>query len=168
MLKFNFIFSSSSWCEELLFLPYMQGPARWLFRRKNTAFVLKQLISILLLFLLAWQGLYKAGFIIYWKINQSYISQALCENKDKPKMHCDGKCYLKKQLEKIDEQKANQNNIPFAILKLKPVDNFIVDYSNFDISKKFLSSHQPTAPRHYSFVLLPGHYNSPFHPPEFI
>ena len=36
-----------------------------------------------------------------YAINYDYISTVLCENKDKPEMHCNGKCHLKKQIEKV-------------------------------------------------------------------
>ncbi len=35
----------------------------------------------------------------YW-LNRSYVAQNLCENKNKPALHCDGKCYLSKQIKK--------------------------------------------------------------------
>ncbi len=35
-------------------------------------------------------------------INQSYIAKNLCVNKDKPMMHCNGKCYLSKKLKQQD------------------------------------------------------------------
>src|SRR4051812_41024421 len=38
--------------------------------------------------------------------NQNYIAKNLCENRDKPMMHCCGKCILKKKLQ--EEEKRNQ------------------------------------------------------------
>lgn len=45
-------------------------------------------------------------WIIYasFKANQAYIAKELCENKAKPQMHCNGRCHLKKQLAKQQEQ----------------------------------------------------------------
>jgi len=40
---------------------------------------------------------------ISFKFNQSYISENLCENKDKPKSCCEGKCQLKKSFENSDQ-----------------------------------------------------------------
>jgi hypothetical protein len=37
-------------------------------------------------------------------INQSYIAKNLCVNKDKPMMHCNGKCYLSKKLKQQEKQ----------------------------------------------------------------
>lgn len=35
--------------------------------------------------------------------NYDYIATELCENRDKPEMHCNGKCHLMKQLAKASE-----------------------------------------------------------------
>lgn len=37
-------------------------------------------------------------------VNYDYISTVLCENKEKPQLQCNGKCYLAKQLKKSAEQ----------------------------------------------------------------
>ena len=38
------------------------------------------------------------GIIAHYQINKEYIARVLCENRDKPQLHCDGKCYLAKRL----------------------------------------------------------------------
>ncbi|HRP55846.1 hypothetical protein [Agriterribacter sp.] len=37
-------------------------------------------------------------------INKSYIARVLCINKEKPQTHCNGKCYLTKQLDQQEKQ----------------------------------------------------------------
>lgn len=44
------------------------------------------------------------GVIVWYEANIDYVAEELCENKDKPEMGCNGKCYLKKQLDKVDDQ----------------------------------------------------------------
>lgn len=46
-----------------------------------------------------------AGF----ELNKNYIASTLCENRDKPEMHCNGKCYLLKKLKQAEEKEKNQN-----------------------------------------------------------
>lgn len=41
--------------------------------------------------------------VIEYAANYEYISKVLCENKNKPKMHCNGKCHLMKELAKASE-----------------------------------------------------------------
>ncbi len=43
-----------------------------------------------------------------FEINKSYIASALCENRDKPWMHCNGKCYLIKKLRQAEEKEKGQ------------------------------------------------------------
>ena len=38
------------------------------------------------------------GTIAYYQVNKAYIARVLCENRDKPQLHCDGQCYLAKKL----------------------------------------------------------------------
>lgn len=38
-----------------------------------------------------------------FKYNQNYIAANLCENKSRPALKCDGKCYLKKQIGNTQE-----------------------------------------------------------------
>lgn len=40
-------------------------------------------------------------------INIEYITKVFCINKERPKMNCNGKCHLKKQLQKDEEKKSN-------------------------------------------------------------
>jgi hypothetical protein len=52
-----------------------------------------------------------AGF----KLNQKYIATTLCENRDKPWMHCNGHCYLAKKIKQAEEkehaeERNNQKN----------------------------------------------------------
>lgn len=42
--------------------------------------------------------------VVEYVVNYDYIVNVLCENKDKPEMHCDGKCYLAKLLAEESEQ----------------------------------------------------------------
>ena len=38
--------------------------------------------------------------VIDYLLNKEYIAKNLCENRNKPKMNCNGKCHLMKQLKK--------------------------------------------------------------------
>ncbi|WP_090157327.1 hypothetical protein [Dyadobacter soli] len=57
------------------------------------------------------------GTIAYFKLNREYIAKVLCENRKRPELHCDGKCYLAKKLkqqqEKQDKETSDQvHNTP--------------------------------------------------------
>jgi hypothetical protein len=40
---------------------------------------------------------------IWYVANKTYVATELCVNKAKPEMHCNGKCHLAKQLQKLEE-----------------------------------------------------------------
>lgn len=44
---------------------------------------------------------------IDYVLNYDYIQKELCENKEKPKMNCHGKCYLKKEIKKVEEKEQS-------------------------------------------------------------
>ncbi|SDW43930.1 hypothetical protein SAMN05216556_105154 [Aequorivita viscosa] len=46
--------------------------------------------------------------VMDYMVNYDYIVNNLCENRDKPELNCDGKCYLSKELAK--EAGADENN----------------------------------------------------------
>jgi hypothetical protein len=45
--------------------------------------------------------------MLKYKIDQAYIARVLCENRAKPEVQCNGKCYLRKQLQKDEQQQNN-------------------------------------------------------------
>lgn len=75
--------------------------------------------------------------VVEYVVNYDYIVNVLCENKDKPQLNCDGKCYLAKQLAKESEQN-NQN--PFEKKQSKTEVQNILFYqltSEFSFTKDF-------------------------------
>jgi hypothetical protein len=47
--------------------------------------------------------------LLDYSLNRNYIASSLCENKLKTEMHCAGKCYLNKQLDKSNESQNNRD-----------------------------------------------------------
>ena len=48
-------------------------------------------------------------------LNKNFYATVLCENKEKPQLHCEGKCHLKKELKQQEEQEKN----PISSIKVK-------------------------------------------------
>ncbi|TYA70013.1 hypothetical protein [Seonamhaeicola marinus] len=71
---------------------------------------------------------------IEYMLNQDYIAEFLCINKNEPELQCKGKCHLAKQIEKQQEEpqhalSVSMENYPIgfvSILNLKKPTNFIV------------------------------------------
>lgn len=45
--------------------------------------------------------------LVDYAVNYHYISQELCENKELPNLHCNGKCYLAKELAKSNDTESS-------------------------------------------------------------
>ena len=91
-------------------------------------------------------------------INRNYIAQNLCENKDKPNLHCCGKCFLKKQLKNQERQEQS----PYAgkdkteILLFTPAKSFVFNSYQVRLKREY-------HPYHNSILVSFPH--SVFHPP---
>lgn len=72
------------------------------------SYSLRRFVCILLLLIIALQSFNKVGIILAFKVNQDYIAKALCENKDKPQMHCNGRCVLAKKLKQAEQNEEKQ------------------------------------------------------------
>jgi len=49
-------------------------------------------------------------FFVYagFQLNKKYIASALCENRDKPWLHCNGKCYFIKKIKQAQENERRE------------------------------------------------------------
>lgn len=72
--------------------------------RKETDLV--RFFSLILFFSFTLQISGKLIICINYQINKEFIINNLCENRSKPKMHCDGKCQLKKELDQKDNNES--------------------------------------------------------------
>ncbi|MBL7826983.1 MAG: hypothetical protein JNJ57_10160 [Saprospiraceae bacterium] len=71
---------------------------------------MKRIGAFLLLTMMLYQSFYNLGVVVYWFGNHAYIAAVLCENRDKPEEHCDGKCYLKKNLSAAPDQPSESKS----------------------------------------------------------
>ena len=76
---------------------------------------MKRILAIFILFAILLQIFSSMTIIVNYTINKDYISKNLCENRNKPKMHCNGKCHLMKQLQK----QSKKENAPSNTVKEK-------------------------------------------------
>jgi hypothetical protein len=67
---------------------------------------LKKSAAILALLCILLQTFSQVVIVLVYYANKDFIAKNLCENRDKPKMHCEGKCCLKKKLAKEGKEQA--------------------------------------------------------------
>ena len=61
-----------------------------------------------------------------YEVRKDYIAKALCVNRDKPKLNCNGKCYLAKKLaeaEKQQQRQAEQDYMASLIYQVMDTNN---------------------------------------------
>ncbi len=57
-----------------------------------------------------------------YAFNKAYISSVLCTNKDKPELHCEGKCFMDIKLKELEQKnKQEQENLKRMIETVAPV-----------------------------------------------
>ncbi|AOW20242.1 hypothetical protein [Urechidicola croceus] len=73
--------------------------------------------------------------LIEYNMNKEYIVSALCENRNKPELACNGKCYLDKKIENSHKNDSHNHSIPQIDMSKYPVS--LVENLNFSINIKF-------------------------------
>ncbi len=77
---------------------------------------MKKIVTIFLFFALMGASINKALVIVAFNLNQDMIAAELCENRDQPQKHCNGHCYLKKEITKEDA--SEKKNLPYPVSQL--------------------------------------------------
>lgn len=55
------------------------------------------------------------GILAGFQINRNFIAASLCVNRTKPELHCNGKCYLNKELLKNEKQNSHPSQVPSKV-----------------------------------------------------
>lgn len=79
-------------------------------------------IAFILILSIAFQPVAKLLTVAWYQVNKTYIAKNLCENRSKPKMHCNGKCQLRKKLQQLEQEHSKQSSAPVKIDKLENSD----------------------------------------------
>jgi hypothetical protein len=129
---------------------------------------LKFISIIFLTLVICFQSLQGFFTIVNWKLNQAEITEKFCENKAKMNIHCDGKCYLSKQL-KLQENEEQADLSKKQLPKLKKIKEIEVfsefEYVSININAEFELQNKPN-------TQINLNYNSEdvnlcFQPPQF-
>ena len=102
-----------------------------------------------------------------FELRKEYIIKNLCENRFKPQLHCDGKCYLSKQLHKVAEDNARnetqkQSDTVKKLLQ-EVFDNFV-----FTILPAHFAYTERTSPTDYLPEPTTDFTDSLLRPPAFV
>lgn len=127
---------------------------------------MKQVTTILLVLLMLLQTLSKVWIVVSFKINQDTIAKTLCVKKDIENNTCQGKCHLKEQIDKADEQEKKQ--IP-TTQKEKVEILYCYNIQPFELSNNIIDLHERKLLYAYKNDFLSSSFLTDiFHPPEFL
>ena len=65
-------------------------------------------IAVCLLIALIGSGFSQFAVYAGFQLNQDYIAKNLCVNRNRPEMHCNGRCYLMSKLKQVTEKEKKQ------------------------------------------------------------
>ncbi len=121
---------------------------------------MKRILTILLIFCLLVQSFTSVSFLTFYRFNTSFVAEMFCINKAKPALHCEGKCFLKKQLTKdkqTQEQSSTRTEVLAFHLWLPVLEGICLENVTEDCEKPvaFYSEHTLSSP-----------FFSTFHPPR--
>lgn len=105
----------------------------------------------------------KSVVIVSWAQNQQFIAKHLCEKRSEKNNCCQGKCYLKKQLKKVNQDSESND----AVLKIQKIDCFVLytpEEIHYPFSEDEVLKHLPKTRSNYSFHLI----ENSFRPPAYV
>ena len=98
--------------------------------------------------------------VIEYYANYDYIANELCENRDRPFLECNGKCYLEKQLKKTNhtshDHKSTIPQINFDDYPITPLDQFAYQTTEFlKFNQENLYVYKSTSQDYYNTIFKP-------------
>ena len=123
----------------------------------------KQLTVWLFLFAVFTADFSRLSVYAGFELNHEYISSRLCENRDKPWLHCNGKCYLIKKLREAEE---NENNKTAKSNLSRLEVSFFQRLFTLQFQPQAILTDQNASFANYTFLYSSQYINSIFRPPK--
>jgi len=127
------------------------------------------LSSIVLILVLLSKTAYGLFWQVNFRMNQREIARLECVNKNRPEMHCNGKCYLAKQLQKAEAQLDDKKQESTRSLEqLKWLETAV--FASPEFPEVYFETNQCELPSHSISTYLEKRFTryipSVFHPPS--
>lgn len=94
-----------------------------------------------------------------YHFNKAYISSVLCTNKDKPQLHCDGKCFLDIKLRELEKKNKQEQDQSKRVIETVAPQMTSLAFITFETEVE-------TSIPHYLSQKTVGKANCIFHPPK--
>ena len=130
--------------------------------------MLRSIFSFLLLLLFVSKLAYSLIWQVHYELNKAEITARYCENKNRPELHCNGQCYLAKQLQKADlelqaKEQEQQQHLDLGAKIIS--EEYFISNSSLSLQLSGNSNEPPFQTSFqeafYSFLFL----QNCFHPP---
>jgi hypothetical protein len=123
---------------------------------------MKFIASTIFILLLLTQIFSKWLMVIDYTINKDYIAKNLCENRNKPTLHCNGKCQLMKKMAVEDDQ-TNKTTSGSSVAKTPFTD--VLFNATFVFSQLTTSASDSLFNDFYLVAIPSSFHSSIFRPP---
>ncbi|HVX28570.1 MAG TPA: hypothetical protein VHB70_19630 [Parafilimonas sp.] len=120
---------------------------------------MKNSIAILLLFIILVQTFSSFVDDAAYSLNKNYITENFCVNKIRPQLHCNGHCYLEKQIQKQEDSNKHPNDTRherFEVTAYELPQENTLSFS-YNVNNVYYNRNINTS--------LAGYSSSIFHPP---
>jgi hypothetical protein len=136
-------------------LSFILKPSAYIF----AAYMLNRAIAYLLIFSLIATNFQRFVVFAGFEMNRNYIAANLCVNKNKPWLHCNGKCYFMRKIHEAEQKQANDDR--------QSQKNLLQDsfYTTVTVIK-FHSHLLQVIPIPNNRFALPQAQSAIFHPPQ--
>ncbi|MGV3538862.1 MAG: hypothetical protein ACO1OQ_03575 [Rufibacter sp.] len=122
---------------------------------------MKRTVTILLLAVMLTQAFSKVFVLLDYQANKEFITKFLCINREKPQLHCNGKCYLMQKLKKAEqaENAAGQK-------EQKQKQDITLYFQPLAASQPALTRSNPSSFSFFCAGKTSGAHLAVFHPPQ--
>ncbi len=100
--------------------------------RRAITYLFQTFTAILLVACITVESTGKGGILISYLANKQYIAENLCANKSNKKLHCNGKCYLIKQLKEAEKKEQS----PAQPVNKMYDEEFVMDLPQTSVSSQ--------------------------------
>ena len=118
-----------------------------------------KLTAVLLIIAIISSSFSRSFIYAGYQLNKNYIAVKLCENRNRPWLHCNGKCYLMKKIKQAEEkQNASEREAQKNLVQ----ESFCSDIADV----KFYTQLLQVIAIPNNRIDLPEGYNAIFRPPQ--
>lgn len=120
--------------------------------------ILKKVIAVLLIVSTILSCFMQLLVFTGYKLNKNYIAGVLCTNKNKPELHCNGKCFLDIKIKELEKKNKQEQETLKRNSEVKPpIFNFPLGIIHTFVVVKLETPYLEKQPQEVYFSI--------FHPP---